>query len=151
MNAGCVFRNGTHVLAGYQPRKKCINGIGGKPEEGEEVHRTAIREMLEEVFGVCSEDFIQSIYEIPYHRVEKKSYTMFIYTFRDLERICGIVRGSPYYAEPPQSVWELLVNRNALDTEISHLCILPVVEHDKKIPFVEPYFIGDIQVIRLLR
>jgi hypothetical protein len=34
MNAGCLFTNGTHVLAGYQ--KSSINGIGGKAEEGEE-------------------------------------------------------------------------------------------------------------------
>ena len=149
MNAGCVFKNDTHILAGYQPRKRCINGIGGKPEEGEDSHRTAVREMLEEVFGVCSDELIQAVYQIPYsEKIEKKSYTMYIYSFEDLENICKIVKDSPFYTMIPETVWELVIKRVAITAEISHLCILPLVEHDKKLPFVEPYFVGDIQAIR---
>jgi hypothetical protein len=50
--AGIVFTNGTHILAGYQPRKKNphISGLGGSKQKDESYMQTAWRETLEELF-----------------------------------------------------------------------------------------------------
>jgi hypothetical protein len=50
-SAGIIFTDETHVLAGYQ-KNKFYSGIGGKKELSDlSVKFTAIREMLEELFG----------------------------------------------------------------------------------------------------
>jgi hypothetical protein len=157
MNAGCLFTNGTHVLAGYQPNKHLpsINGIGGKPEEGEEPVVTALREFLEEVFGIY--DCVKGIAELrmvePTHVLEQKRYTTYIYTFTDLVKMLDIVSGlgisSPLYLEFPRTLSDLLFNRLPVKSEISHLCLLPLLEHGSH-AFVEPYFLRDLAKIHCL-
>lgn len=155
MNAGCLFTNGTHVLAGYQPNKQypSINGIGGKPEEGEEDVVTALREFLEEVFGIydCVKGIAQLRMVEPRGVLSQKRYTTFIYNFEDLEKMLEIVStlevSSPLYAEAPRCLMDLLFKRLPVKSEISHLCILPFIEHDNKNAFVEPYFLRDISRI----
>lgn len=147
MNAGCLFTNGTHVLAGYQ--KGCINGIGGKAEEGEEPQGTALREMLEEIFGIVFD--IEKIRLVPKKIIVKHDYTIFVYSFEDLEAMCGVLRlcdvESPLYTEIPTTIWDLMIKRLPRDSEISTLCILPVVDQPRHMPFVEPYFISDIRAL----
>jgi hypothetical protein len=47
------YPNPTHFLAGYQPKRGGITGIGGKKEVGDHsAYHTAIREMLEELLGI---------------------------------------------------------------------------------------------------
>lgn len=157
MNAGCLFTNGIHVLAGYQPNKQfpSINGIGGKPEEGEETLVTALREFLEEMFGIY--DCVKCVYSLrdvaPRRILEQKRYITYIYDFNDLLKMLDIVSGigvsSLLYAEFPRSLDELLFNRLAIKSEISHLCLLPLLEHGAH-PFVEPYFVRDLTKIRQL-
>jgi len=151
MNAGCLFTNGTHVLAGYQPNKQfpSINGIGGKPEEGEEPIVTALREFLEEVFGIydCVKGIAEMRRVVPRHIFQQKRYVTYIYDFNDLEKMLEIVSGlgvsSPLYADIPRSLVELLFTRMAVKSEISHLCLLPLVQHGTH-PFIEPYFLRDL-------
>jgi hypothetical protein len=159
MNAGCLFTNGTHVLAGYQPNKQfpSINGIGGKPEEGEEPILTAIREFLEEVFGIydCVKGIAALRTVVPRHVFEQKRYVTYIYDFNDLVKMLEIVSGlgvsSPLYLEFPRSLVDLLFTRLVVKSEISHLCFLPLLQHGTH-PFVEPYFLRDLsKVSRLLQ
>lgn len=144
--AGCLFTNGTHVLAGYQGT---INGIGGKAEEGEEPQATALREMLEEIFGIVFD--IEKVRLPPQKIIVKKSYNIFVYSFDDLEAMCSMLKGagvvSPMYSEIPTTVWELIVKRLPVESEVRALCILPVVNHPRHMPFVEPYFISDIRAL----
>ena len=157
MNAGCLFTNGLHVLAGYQPNKQfpSINGIGGKPEEGEEPAVTALREFLEEVFGIY--DCVKGIAElrrvVPRCVLEQKRYVTYIYDFNDLVKMLEIVSdlgvSSPLYARFPLSLIELLFTRMAVKSEISHLCLLPLVEHGSH-PLVEPYFLRDLSKVHSL-
>ena len=142
--AGCLFTNGTHVLAGYQGT---INGIGGKAEEGEEPQATALRETMEEIFGISFD--IEKIRLTTQKIIVKKEYTIFVYTFDDLEKMCSILKEgqavSPMYSEIPTTVWDLITKRLPNDSEVRSLCILPVVDHPRHIPFVEPYFVSDIR------
>ena len=144
MNAGCLFTNGTHVLAGYQG---CISGIGGKAEEGEEPQTTALREMLEEIFGIKFD--IEKIRLTPQKIIVKNAYTIFVYSFDDLEAMCDVLQGmeSPFYTKIPTTVWELVLKRLPNESEVRALCLLPVVDHPRHMPFVEPYFVSDIRAL----
>lgn len=146
MNAGCLFTNGTHVLAGYQ--KGCISGIGGKAEEGEEPQATALRETLEEIFGIHGFD-IEKIRLTPQKIIVKNSYTIFVYSFEDLENMCGVLQDivSPFYTKIPTIVWDLITRRLPVDSEVRALCLLPVIDHPRHMPFVEPYFVSDIRAL----
>ena len=144
--AGCLFTNGTHVLAGYQGT---ISGIGGKAEEGEEPQTTALREMLEEIFGITFD--IEKVRLAPQKIIVKNAYTIFVYSFDDLEEMCSIIKEtgvvSPFYTKIPTTVWELVLKRLPNDSEVRALCLLPVVDHPRHMPFVEPYFVSDIRAL----
>ena len=133
--AGIVFKTETHVLMGYQPDKAMISGIGGKPFELEPLIHTAFRETIEELFGVKPTYWlITSLAEIfkSAGSVQNGGYTMFVLSFDDLLRFMGYVQASvqtsPYYAQFPQSIHDLLLCRRApTDAEVTHLALIPLV------------------------
>ena len=133
--AGIVFKTETHVLMGYQPDKAMISGIGGKPFELEPLIHTAFRETIEELFGVKpSYCLIASLSEIfnTAGSVQNGGYTMFVLSFDDLLRFMSHVQASvqtsPYYAEFPQSIHDLLLRRRTpTDAEVTHLALIPLV------------------------
>jgi len=163
--AGSVFTNGTHVLGGYQPRKRkpFISGIGGKKEASETYKDTAIRETLEEMFEFDSipKELIRELGEkiIPNKVVQNGSYIMVVYTFENLEEMLKIIKQhklmSPLYDIIPTTLLDLIFTRKLVydsknvfyKPEISHLAILPVVEHKKENPFVNAYFIDDMPIL----
>jgi hypothetical protein len=136
--AGTIFTDGKLLLAGYQPKKTipCISGIGGK-REGEELYMTtAIRETIEELFGIV--DIPSNLIEeinlkiIPQSIEQNGGYIIAIYSFIDLIQILNIVSSyslpTPLYEVLPISLHELLFNRTyTCEAEISHLVLLPVV------------------------
>jgi hypothetical protein len=107
------------------------------------------REMLEEIFGI--EFDVEKIRLTPQKIIVKKSYTIFVYSFEDLEAICGVLGlcgvESPFYTEIPTTVWELVLKRLPNQSEVPILCLLPLVDHERGIPFVEPYFVSDIRAL----
>ena len=152
-SAGCIFTNGIHILGGYQPNKQapCVSGIGGKREGGEEFVQTAMREMLEELFGIYARsDFVAALMAIPYERLLiSGDYISIIYSFSSLEKILAeLVRlnaVSAMYDEMPLTLNDLILKRSfGKDSEISHLCLLPVVKHPRGTPYVENCFMKDI-------
>lgn len=151
-SAGCIFTNGTHILGGYQPNKQapCISGIGGKRDGCEEFVQTAMREMLEELFGIYARpDFVAALMAIPYERLLiSGDYVSLVYSFSSLEKILAeLVRlnaVSAMYNEMPLTLNDLILKRNATDSEISHLCLLPVVKHARGTPYIENCFMKDI-------
>lgn len=136
--AGCLFTNGTHVLAGYQPNKKVpiISGIGGSrlPTETNPLD-TALRETIEEFFDVKTVD-PETIRDIKSEMYVKKtfvngSYHVFVYSFIDLEAMLYIMKvnnlSSPIYRNFPKSLSDLIFRRSANESsEIRELCILPL-------------------------
>lgn len=133
--AGIVFKTETHVLMGYQPDKAMISGIGGKPNDFEPIVHTAFRETIEELFGIKPTFWlIVSLAEIfkTAGSVQNGGYTMFVLSFDDLLRFMKYVhvsvQTSPYYAQFPESIHDLLLRRRAPpDAEVTHLALIPLV------------------------
>jgi len=132
--AGCLFINGVHTLAGYQPRKSepTISGFGGKKEPEEtDPFQTAVRETLEELFGL-HKDVIKHI-QLPLKPkriIQNGSYHVYVFTFADLEQILYTLQelgvSSPYYLYLPNTIPELIFHRRVdSDSEIGSLCLLP--------------------------
>ena len=161
--AGVVFTDGTHILAGYQPKKSApfVSGIGGKREEDETYGITAIREMIEELYEVkiIKNKSFMSLYKkivenvMPMKVLKTGTYIMLVYTFESLRTIMEIVRkhhvSSPLYDEMPITLDDLIFTRKPMYgknkiPEISHFAILPLVRHPTEYPFVDPYFIEDM-------
>jgi hypothetical protein len=162
--AGCVFTDGKLLLAGYQPRKRkpFISGLGGKKEEGENYLDTAIRETIEELFEFKSipKELILEIKNIaPIKIIQNGSYIIVVYTFNDLDMFLKIMSKynlrSILYDSMPKNITELIFNRKTTyntnnifyKPEVSHLAILPLVEHSKNNPYVDPYFIEDMPIL----
>jgi hypothetical protein len=157
--AGCIFCNSQFILAGYQPRKQkpCISGLGGKREGSEDVYYTALRETIEELFElqtVPSEwiEFLSKTY-IPNQILQNGDYVSVIYSFEDLTGLLHYLHEkgckSELYEEFPTNLLSLLFNRKLLEypAEISHLTLLPLVNHSKENPFVAPHFLKDIRLL----
>lgn len=159
--AGCVFTNGSLVLAGYQPKKKnpVISGLGGGRKKGELPITTAIRETLEELFHInikkIPHDLLIRLQRHPSEKIVwNGSYVMYVYSFQQLEEILGfcIAAGitSPLYTTLPTTLTDLLLNRKPHPqgkAEVSHLCLLPLVNHISDYPFVYPGFLRDMRLL----
>lgn len=161
--AGVAFTNGRHVLAGYQPHKKhpSISGIGGSKEKGESYMETALRECVEELFepiGIPKSLFSKLATIAPQKVIQSGSYINVIYTFDDLDimlkqmKRAGLI--SPLYIAFPKNLQELIMNRIPAASlgpekavEISHLALLPVVEHSGE-TFIDPYFMADMHAFK---
>jgi len=160
--AGVVFTNGTHILAGYQPNKKkpCISGIGGMKEDGETYYETALRETFEELFELYDvpDTLIHKIRETlqPLDIIFTEDYVNIIFTFTDLETLLDLMKlysmKSDLYDDIPNNLHDFIFKRKRLNTkmEISHLCILPLVNHDISVPFIDPNFQSDLANIQRL-
>ena len=158
--AGMLFTDGNLILAGYQPHKSkpSVSGIGGRKKKGEIYWETALRETLEELLEL--ETFPKSLYtEIQTTIYPKKfklrnGYANFHYSFDDLITILELLSKhqlkSPLYESFPTTLTDLLFQRKHNDVktaEISQLCLLPVVHHNLRTPFVDNYFVMDMHSI----
>lgn len=154
--AGLVFTNGDMILCGYEPHKKipAIYGIGGKRESTDTTYyHTAFREAFEEILGMGPPAGLIGLL-ISAARPQKivkigggAGYIMIQYSFADLMRFLGIMRHSgvrtPFYTKIPRSMEDLLLLRlHKVSTEMTHLCILPVV---RPAPIVSRDLASDIE------
>ena len=158
--AGVIFTNGKLYLAGYQPHKRTpfISGIGGTKEQGESYTDTAIRESIEEIFDLIHTppdmlDVIKLSIN-PSKTVINGPYVTLVYSFEDLECIIDIVNRyevkSRSYDLMPISIHDLIFSRKVSidkNTEITHLCVLPLIFHNKHKPLVDVNLIQDITQI----
>ena len=136
IGAGLVITNGSLLLCGYEPhkRKPAIYGIGGKREPADTTYReTAFREAMEELLGLHTipPRILQKlIRRVPIYTEDVREYIMLHYSFTDLEWFLGSLRGlrTPFYDRMPRSLGELLLNRRVeTSTEMTHICMVPVV------------------------
>ncbi len=156
MGAGCVFTDGHHVLAGYQPNKKnpCITGIGGHKEQGEDYLQTAFRETVEEIFDVKQvppsllEKLTQSM--VPKKTTYQKGYVILQFDFEDYKvflQCCKKTKiHSPLFLKSPTTLLDSIQQRKVVKTsEITHLCLLPVIKDFQGKQVIHPAFLQDMK------
>lgn len=149
--AGILFTNERLFLSGYKAYKGHITGIGGKQNHGESLFQTAIRETIEELFGIKDiPPTIVRIFEktLSYSKVlENGGFTHFLCSFDELSSFMRIVEAafetSPFYDVFPKTLEDLLLNRkNSEKAEITHLCLLPFVSDSR----IARHLINDINL-----
>ena len=157
MSAGCLFTNGTTVLAGLQAKngKLVLSGFGGKKEPTDEcIIDTAIRETLEELFHIQPPvELVRyiMIHYIPRNQFQNGDYTFFVYTFEDLSdflHICiGFGIASPFYTVFPKDILSLIIYRKKIeDAEVKELALLPTNTFDS----ICEYFKSDLTMLSKL-
>ena len=126
-----MFTDGIRVLAGYQTKTRKIGGFGGKSHDAESRAETALRETIEELFGVIDvpAELIRKL-PISQNTIEYPEYTCFVYNFDDLQtfirRAGRYINSSPLYSVFPTTVWELLQNRIFSESaEVGELYLIP--------------------------
>jgi hypothetical protein len=121
--AGVLFRDETHFIGGYQPKISLINGIGGKKEPGDKnAKETALREMLEELFGYSDSKIIDALSTIKEEKViEHDTYTVYVYSLYHLSSMLHIISTfriqSDYYEQNPLTIRDLIYKRLLLQGE----------------------------------
>jgi 8-oxo-dGTP pyrophosphatase MutT (NUDIX family) len=126
-----MFTDGIRVLAGYQTKTQKLGGFGGKSLPGESRLETALRETVEELFGVIHvPSELMSKLPASQNFIEYPEYTCFVYNFDDLQtfirRAGRYINSSPLYAVFPLTVWDLLQNRIFPESaEVGELYLIP--------------------------
>ena len=137
--AGCIVTDNNLILAGYHPFKKTpyISGIGGGKQKNETYIITALRELVEELFNsynisdILLNDLI-SVKPIKIHYTN--NYVNCIYNFNQLNEMLDILDYHQFVSELynrfPINYNDLIFNRIIKNGEISHLCLLPVINNN---------------------
>ena len=135
-SGGCIFTNGTYVLAGLQIKndRKIVSGFGGKVLENEEGIHAALRETFEELLEIFDVPVIIDdifLHFMPKRFIQNGPYLLLHYTFEDLEDILKVIKdykiSSPVYTTFPTTIQELLFGRIKHPTaEIQTLALLPL-------------------------
>ena len=129
--AGILFVSytGGSVLAGFHPKLGRWSGFGGKCHENELYIDTAVREVVEEIFGIFSlspailSELGKCVVSAPRN---DGGYMLFIEPIDTLLNMCEVLRKnaqiSPYYQTIPSSLDSILVPRHVnYSSEISKL------------------------------
>jgi hypothetical protein len=161
--AGILFvdsDSGT-VLAGFHPKLGKLSGFGGKAQDNETAAETAVREVVEELFGIFTLE--------PIHRTALmsqltrtqdgkakvrvyESYSLFIeplstlFAFTDFLSKNGYF--SPFYLELPTNIHELLYLRIVPETgEITVLTRFWIKDRTEQRHLLADEFYEDISIL----
>jgi len=130
--AGCLFIEGSLVLAGYNTKYNMWSGIGGKIESGESVKQAALRETLEELFSITpTKDIIDTCVKAFDNNplVNRNNYGFILLSFDHFKELTNILRLhhciSPFYEIIPHSITDLIrFRKKAPNAEISDLMLI---------------------------
>ena len=155
-SAGILFedKDNSTFLSGWNPKQQAWSGFGGKRRGNETAWETALREVIEELFGIfllpVSLNTMQQALS-PMEFFQTKKYVCFImpltFVFRLSEMLEMIEYKSPFYKVFPQTKDDLLLKRTIQlkkTPEITELCFL-------KSTFTGPidfYFKSDILTLK---
>lgn len=156
--AGCMFVNYSHVLAGITKQwadSSVLDGFGGKRIGKESWKQCALRETVEEFFGVerIPQKLLKVLEEkmIPQKVLCKDNYLTLVYNFDQLVQflcLCAkYIRKVPLYHKVPRCVEELIMGRKLSDgSEISHIILWPLYYKNTTYT-IAPHFHNDIQMV----
>jgi hypothetical protein len=158
--AGILFvsEDGRSVLSGYHPKLNRLSGFGGKCHEDEEPLETAVREIVEEIFGLfdisqeCSLELSSCIRNIPKNNAD---YILYIESETRLFEMAYILQKnnyvSPYYLEFPKNSFELNNFRQQKeDMEITRIDYFFIRDLQDKRGLLTKEFYSDLQKYLLL-
>jgi 8-oxo-dGTP pyrophosphatase MutT (NUDIX family) len=171
ISAGIVFTDGRTILGGYEPHKGCISGFGGKHENTEDPASTAIRETIEELYGIrgVKQSMIDDIKKLLRfdlsHLSAKAAYIFYVVDYDDLDKLLRYMSTqdirSAHYPILPKNLTDLLNRRRIPGSEVESLELIPLASYEKiytmwkknrpkvittpkKIPIC-PFFISDMK------
>jgi hypothetical protein len=135
--AGCIFTDGTLVLAGYQPKKgiRLISGFGGSRKVDENYFDTAMREVLEELLEIKPSEQLLATLNLefqPNRVIINGTYIVLQYSLNDIGTLLDIVARyyshSVIYSDMPMTLIELVFKRKYLKgMEVPNIILLPLV------------------------
>jgi hypothetical protein len=154
--AGCLFTDGSLVLAGYQPKKgiRLISGFGGSRKTGENYFETAMREVLEELLEIKpNEQLLASLNQEfqPSRVIINGPYIVLQYTLNDIGTLLDIVARfyshSPIYSDMPFTLIELIFKRKFMKgMEVPNIILLPLINNF----VIDPSFRRDIELVQVM-
>jgi hypothetical protein len=153
--AGILFISYTvgSVLAGFHPKLDRWSGFGGKCHENEIYIDTAVREVVEEIFGIfsLSPDVLSELGKCVSSAPRNDGgYMLFIEPIDTLLNMCEVLRKnaqiSPYYQSIPSHVDGIIVKRYVNSTsEINKLLMFAIRDiQDIRYLFTDEFY-QDIQ------
>lgn len=141
ISAGMVFTNGETILGAYEPGKLCVSGLGGKHEKAEDPAATAIRETIEELYGIrdVTQSMIDSIKKLLKFDVSHESataaYIFYVVDYEDLEKLLLFMSKQPirsaHYPVLPKTLAELLARKHIPGSEVESLELIPLADYKK--------------------
>jgi hypothetical protein len=139
------------VLSGWNPKLNAWSGFGGKRQGEETAWQTALREVIEEIFGLrIKKEALHSLYEkiTPMEFFQNGTYVCFVCPLRMVFQISGFLEGfgykSPFYIKFPMYLDELLESRKyemLNHPEITDLQMVPLSFSES----IDPYFQSDLK------
>ncbi len=135
-SAGVIFTDKSFVLTGWQPRKAMpkLSGIGGLRDGSEPYIVTALRELVEELYG-CAQVPVSLIHKMmntfePLCVFKNETYVNVVYSFEDLEGMIACMNKAGiktyFYEKPPQTLTDLIFKRKkSAAAEVEALTVLP--------------------------
>lgn len=154
-SAGILFEDTTEeekrYLSGWNPKLEAWSGFGGKRRDSETAWQTALREVIEELFGFrIKREMLHNLYEkiTPNEFFQNGTYVCFVCPMSTIYELSIYLEGfgykSPFYIKFPTSVYELLESRtyqNTKNPEITDLSILSISTPEP----LDPYFKSDLE------
>ena len=125
ISAGILFVQNNHILCGYNTKEGKWSGLGGKCEENEASFITAIRETIEELFGITL--VLEQIHILEkllkYKSIQNNnSYIFYEMNIDNIFVMANFLKDSPYYDSLPKNIVDLLCNRKYVSNqEITYL------------------------------
>lgn len=158
--AGVLFTDKRIVLGGWQPRKAMpkVSGIGGLRNGDEPYMVTALREMVEELYG-CAEVPVALLHKLmnkfePVKVFRNQTYITVVYSFDQLAGMLECINKAGiityYYVRPPKNHKDLIFKRQKSATaEVESFALLPVAMFDGGC--IDPDFVADVKIYKNLQ
>lgn len=153
--AGILFQDKTSgkYLSGWNPKLQAWSGFGGKRKGNETAWETALREVVEELYGISlpavSLETLQHALS-PMEFYTNKFYVFFVmpldFVFKLGEMLDLIEYKSPFYKKYPRTLNELFESRTTENVPYVELTDISLVAPTFSGP-VDAFFKADIRMI----
>ena len=154
--AGILFVDGqsSSVLAGFHPKLNRLSGFGGKSKDQETAEQTAVREVVEELFGVftLTTEHISEFAESLRGSRVYDGYSLFVEPIETVFKLSEFLSKngyfSPFYINLPLSVSELIHHRiPSKTTEVTDVSLFALRDLGDMRHMLTPEFYADLSTL----